>query len=188
MPEETEIIQEPIETTTTLESSLSEGVSPIDADVAPDCPPEEEVIKGRPTIFTQELADTICNRIAEGKSLRRICKDPEMPSRKTVYLWLLDEGKKDFLHQYNVAGDIRADELFDELVEIADAEGKDVIRDRLRVDTRKWYLSKVMPKKFGEKLDLTSLGGKLIPPITGMIIAQENKENISSGNPVQDKE
>ena len=61
--------------------------------------------------------------------------------------------------------------MFEELIEIADEEKKDVMRSRLRVDTRKWYLSKIVPKKYGEKLDLTSKGEKL--PITGMIIKKD---------------
>ena len=121
----------------------------------------------RPTIFSEELGDLICERIARGESVRKICKDESMPARKTVHLWFLDENKKEFLHKYEIACDIRADELFDELEEIADIPDttESPMRSRLRVDTRKWYLSKVLPKKFGEKIDVTS-GGEKIDNIT----------------------
>jgi len=122
---------------------------------------EEKAKLGRPVIYSKELADTICDRIAKGESLRKICLDESMPARKTIHLWLLDKEKEDFLHHYNVASNIRADELFDELQDIADNEEGDVQRDRLRVDTRKWYLSKVLPKKFGDKLDVTTDGEKI---------------------------
>jgi len=120
----------------------------------------------RPSIYNKKLAEKICERIARGESLRKICKDDEMPVRKTIHLWLLDEDKKEFLHQYETASNIRADELFDELEDIADNKKGEVQRDRLRVDTRKWYLSKVLPKKFGDKLDFTSDGKPLFIEIS----------------------
>lgn len=120
----------------------------------------------RPSIYTQELATRICRRIADGESVRSIVKEEEMPSSATIFNWLLDEDKKEFLEQYETARNIQAETMFEELLEIADnSKQENVMRDRLRVDTRKWYLSKVLPKKFGEKLDLTSLGEKLPSPI-----------------------
>lgn len=132
----------------------------------------------RPTIFSQELADEICHRVAMGESLNRICKDHKMPCRKTVHLWLLDPEKESFLHNYKISENIRADELFDEIEEIADNTEGDVQRDRLRADVRKWYLSKVMPKKFGDKMDFTSDGKPL-----SITISQEiaDKNEITSG-------
>lgn len=114
--------------------------------------------EGRPTIFTEELALTICERIANGESLRKICEDKEMPARRTIHEWILDGKHKEFSHQYELACNTRADNMFDELVNIADTTTGEVQRDRLRVDTRKWYLSKIMPKKFGDKVDVTSDG------------------------------
>lgn len=134
----------------------------------------------RPTIYTKELADTICHRISEGDSVRTIVKDSEMPSSSTIFRWLLDEEKKPFWEQYEKARNIQAELMFEELLDIADdgsndwvlREGKNedewwqqngeaLARSRLRVDTRKWYLSKVLPKKFGDKMDLTSGGEKI---------------------------
>lgn len=130
---------------------------------------------GRPTIYTEELANNICDRLSKGESLRRICRDDEMPERTTVHLWLLDKNKKDFFNQYAKACDTRADELFDELEEIARTE-EDVSRARLIVDTRKWYLSKVMPKKYGDKMDLTT-DGKALTINISQEIADKNDLN-----------
>jgi hypothetical protein len=116
---------------------------------------------GRPTIYNQKLVDTILSRIANGESLRTVCSDKDMPHISTVIQWKLD--KPEFSAQYEEAKKSQAQHLFDQLIEIADT-GVDVSRDRLRVDTRKWYLSKVLPKVYGDKLDLTSDGEKLIPP------------------------
>lgn len=124
--------------------------------------------KGRPSIYTQELADKICGRIANGESLRTICYDEDIPDARTVHYWLLD--KNDFFQQYARARDIQAENMFDEILEIAD-KADEVVKSgaekkssaysqnqRLRVDSRKWYLSKVLPKKFGDKVDVTSDG------------------------------
>ncbi len=133
----------------------------------------------RPTIYTDKIAVRICKRISSGESLRKICKDKNMPARKTIHLWLLDKRYIDFLHQYNISCDIRADELFDELNDISDiSDNKESpSRSRLRVDTRKWYLSKVMPKKYGDKLDVTT-AGQPIQQVTGMIIQKDNGDKV----------
>jgi hypothetical protein len=131
----------------------------------------------RPSTYTEEIADKICARIASGESVLSIAKDPEMPASSTIYLLLLDEDKKLFSEKYDKARIAQADHYFDQLLEIADDGTNDTItratgdgetyevantefiqRSRLRVDTRKWYLSKIMPKKYGEKLDVTSDG------------------------------
>lgn len=128
---------------------------------------------GRPTIYSKEIADIICNRIANGESLRKICEDEGLPEARTVHYWLLDPEKKEFFQQYAKAREIQAEQLFDELLEIADQSSDVIVGDdksdnarvqssKLKVDTRKWYLSKVLPKKFGEKVDVTS-GGKPTP-------------------------
>jgi hypothetical protein len=132
---------------------------------------------GRPSIFTKKLGYNICKRIAEGESVRAIVRDKEMPSASSIFRWLLDEDKKEFWEQYEKARNIQAELMFEELLEIADDGTNDwmlrergdgsnftvvdqevIGRSRLRVDTRKWYLSKVLPKKFGDKIDVTSLG------------------------------
>ncbi len=125
---------------------------------------------GRPTIYSEELALEICRRISAGESLKRICESEGMPHRDTVHTWLLDGKHISFSDKYEQACNIRAENMFDELVEIADDGTNDYMerergngetftvpntehiqRSRLRVDTRKWYLSKVLPKKFGDK-------------------------------------
>lgn len=145
----------------------------------------------RPTDFTKELGITICKRIATGESVRSIDKDPEMPSGATIYNWLLDEDKKEFLEQYASARAIQAELMFDEILEIAD-KSDDIVssghekkssaysqNQRLRVDSRKWYLSKVLPKKFGDKLDLTT-NNKDLP--TPLLYALHNNDSDPKGS------
>lgn len=112
--------------------------------------------------YSQLLASLICDQIASGKSLRSICKPKKMPAASTVCLWLTQH--PDFAEQYARAREAQADTLAEETLEIADDQsgdydadgnfnGEHVQRSRLRVDTRKWFASKVAPKKYGDKLD-----------------------------------
>lgn len=132
---------------------------------------------GRPSEFTQEKADAICERIADGESLRSICKDEGMPSRMTVFRWLADPERVAFRDQYARAREEQAEFYAESIIEIADEkeveatyQGEDVrldlsssaiARNRLRVDARKWYASKLAPKKYGDfkAVELTGANG-----------------------------
>lgn len=106
--------------------------------------------QGRPTDFTPELGDLICDRISEGTSLRKICLDDDMPNRRTVFRWLRTHA--DFCHQYDQAVEERAEHLVEEMLEIADSGEPEMAQvNRLRVDTRKWAASKFKPKKYGDR-------------------------------------
>lgn len=149
---------------------------------------------GRPTSYTKEIGTKICARIAEGESVRAIVKDDKMPSSSTIFRWLLDDTKQEFWEQYEKARNVQCELMFEELLEIADDGtndwmdkfGKDgevtgkqldsehVQRSRLRLDTRKWFLSKVLPKKFGDKLDMTSGGEKIKPVLVKFIDEQDD--------------
>jgi hypothetical protein len=139
--------------------------------------------KGRPEIWSQELADAVCFKIAHGYSLRTVCKDEDLPGMTTIFKWLRE--REDFAKQYARATEERTEALAEDILDIADdgsndfmtiqkgdmtyeVENKEVTnRSRLRVDTRKWLMSKMKPKKYGEKLDLTSDGKALPSPIYG---------------------
>lgn len=121
---------------------------------------------GRSSIYTDELAEIICDRLAAGESLNAICMAEEMPGESTVRAWVLDN-RQGFAAKYARAREIQAERLFDEILAIADDGRRDYVKDEdgndvvdhdhikravLRVDARKWYLSKVLPKKYGDKL------------------------------------
>jgi hypothetical protein len=124
---------------------------------------------GRPSSFTQNMGDTICGRIAEGESLRKICQDDWMPDRVTIYRWLAAD--PDFCNQYTRAREDQADTLADEIIAIADEQPEviavvnksgELIEHKLdnaflqwqknRIDARKWTAMKLKPKKYGERL------------------------------------
>jgi hypothetical protein len=116
---------------------------------------------GRPSIYTQNLADNICNRLALGDSLRKICADDEMPDLTTIMEWI--RNKPDFSKQYAQAREEQAETYADQLIHIADEESDDVNRARLRIDTRKWVAMKLKPKKYGDKIGIG--GADDLPPI-----------------------
>ena len=140
---------------------------------------KEKKKTGRPTKYTEELGKKICEQIANGKSLKKICKSAKMPHRDTIHRWLLDKEKKEFYDNYEKAVNVRTENMFDEIEEISDLSDKkqSTNRSRLRIDTRKWYLSKIMPKKFGDKVDVTS-DGKPIPLLHAIRNNNSDKETI----------
>lgn len=119
---------------------------------------------GRPSGYTPEIAAIILERMTQGRSIRSISKDEDMPAMSTIFKWLMQY--QEFAEHYAHASDQRAEAIFEDTIEIADdskgdfvvdREGREVFqqehvqRARLRVDTRKWFVSKLAPKKYGEK-------------------------------------
>jgi hypothetical protein len=131
---------------------------------------DEENKLGRPSDYSEELAEIICLRLAEGESLRSVCRDDDMPSKQAVLRWLARNDS--FRAQYVRAKEEGAEAIAEELFDIADdgsndwmekldkegnpngyqLNGEHVQRSKLRIDTRKWYLSKIMPKKYGDRI------------------------------------
>jgi hypothetical protein len=128
-------------------------------------------------MYTQEIADAICARLAEGESLNAICKDDGMPAESTVRAWALDD-VQGFGAKYTRARELGYDRLAEELLQIADTpqvgvktvhkatgaettEGDMIEHRRLQVDARKWMLAKMLPKKYGDKVtqELTGPNG-----------------------------
>jgi len=134
---------------------------------------------GRPSDYSPELAAEICGLLAEGNSLRTICERDDMPDKSTVMRWLAKEEYQAFRDQYARARDTWADAMAEEILDISDDGARDtytdkdgnertdhevVARSRLRVDTRKWLMARMAPKKYGDKVT-TEVHGKDGGPI-----------------------
>ena len=123
---------------------------------------------GRPSLYSKELAELICERILERnkdgnpRSLRDVCKDNDMPSEKTVYKWLTAE--VEFAKMYTGAREMRANMVADDTLEIADTE-PDPQKARVRIDARKWWAAKTSPKKYGDKIQQEISGGDRLSEI-----------------------
>ncbi len=115
--------------------------------------------RGRPSRYTPELAAVICERLAEGESLRSICADKAMPGLSTVMGWLFDDKHEGFPEQYARAREAQAELRADEITDISDGvqhgASEAVQAARLRVDARKWIAAKLLPKRYGNKLQHT---------------------------------
>ena len=127
---------------------------------------------GRPTMYSQELADQICQLIAEGRSLRSVCRDYDVPSIATIFNWFAVN--KPFLAQYARACEERTEAQQEILLEIGDeaivhaeeanpkAANAVVSGYKLKADNLKWSMSKMKPKKYGDKLDVVSDGKAIV--------------------------
>ena len=102
-------------------------------------------------LYTPILADAICKRIAEGESLRSVCRDPGMPSEGTVRAWARDN-REGFGTRYRMARELQLEFWSDQIVEIADSADLDPRDRQVRIDTRKWIMSKLAPRRYGDRL------------------------------------
>ena len=139
-------------------------------------------MSGRPTDYTEELAAFICSEMASGRSLRSICMQEDMPSSSSVYLWLSKHNR--FSDNYAKAQIDRATAMAEEILDISDDSSGDAIvqedrivpnsvsvaRDRLKVDTRKWLLSRMDPKRYGDKVTQEHTGGIEVSQITRRVV------------------
>ena len=104
---------------------------------------------GRPSTYTEEMGDRICDLLTEGKSLRKICMGAGFPNASTVYVWL--DRFPSFAEKYTRAREAATEDMLEDILEIADAKGIDPQEKRVRIDTRKWVMGRLKPKKYGDK-------------------------------------
>lgn len=121
---------------------------------------------GRPSSFTQEIADEICERISQAESLVRICQDERMPHVSTVFRW--SHANQEFRDNLARAREAMADYISYEIKEIADntqigeivtekPDGREVKRAdmiehrKLRIDTRIKLMQMLKPKSYATK-------------------------------------
>jgi len=143
----------------------------------------------RPNKYTiKEIAEIklkITAEISEGKSLKSILdKNKDMPCRATVYTWLNDEHKdydKEFLNNYTRSkedsGDLDAEKI-EEIAEKVLNKKYDPASARVAIDAYKWTAGKKKPKKYGDKLDVTSGNEKLEQNITIITSNKKDKDNL----------
>ena len=121
----------------------------------------------RPSSFNEAIANEICERIADGDSLRFICEGDEFPERRTVFRWLANPDHEAFRRQYALAREASADADDDDIRDMAGRveKGKlDPQAARVAIDAKKWSAGKRKPKVYGDKVALVG-GGKDDAPI-----------------------
>jgi hypothetical protein len=156
-------------------------------DVEPSRPPSGK------TTYSFEVTEKICQQMAEGKGLRAICSQPDMPARTTVLRWL--EEQPGFRTRYQYAREALLDWYGEEILKIAFDDSGDLIVDgdrvmsghhvvqraRLKVDTLKWIMSKLGPKKWGDRPESDADSG----PITISWLESDKAPPIAPAPPKQ---
>jgi hypothetical protein len=125
---------------------------------------------GRPTIYSEALAIEFCERMADGRSMLDVSGDEDMPCKTTIRAWCRTNPQ--FRAMYAQARLDLQDYWADEIIRVADDGTNDwverqtkngvvvvldrehVERSRLRIDARRWVMSKLYAKKYGDKLEL----------------------------------
>lgn len=110
---------------------------------------------GRPRVYSEELADAICDRLAQGDAIREICSEEGMPAWSTVRSWLLKNGE--FSTRYARAREMYAEIRNDDMrlkIQRCPVHRNEIEKLRLELDHMKWELSKFAPKKYGEKVGI----------------------------------
>ena len=150
--------------------------------------------RGRPTEYTEELGAEICERIANGATLTRLCEEEDMPERRRVTRWLMSN--PEFAALYARAREQQVDYEADEMLDIADNISEDAYvefhpltgqpyakidgftakRAQVMIDTRKWRAERLNRRVFGQKVEHAisddrhpSAGQDVLPPGLGFL-------------------
>lgn len=103
----------------------------------------------------RDLKERVCRGIAVGLSLKKICLDPTMPAKSTVFLWLMND--PEFCSAYQRAREIRADarsERIDDITERVESGELGHHEARVIIDAEKWQAAHEQPKRYGDRLQL----------------------------------
>lgn len=134
-------------------------------------PRKSAIQGGRPSLYTEEIADFVCSELSKGPSLKSICETfPHLPEAQTIRGWAARD-PHGFGVKYAAARQLQMEAIEDELRDVASRKGGDVNRDRLHVDTLKWSMAKVAPKKYGDRVTKELVGdggGPVKVDVTGM--------------------
>ena len=123
----------------------------------------------------------ILDRIMLGESVLQICKDEDMPCRRTFYAWLMED--QELQMRYVHAKEMMTERLSEEILEIADDTSADtdpasaairIHRAKLQIDTRKWLMVHLAPKRYGDRLSLNAPATSELKKIEIEIIRPEN--------------
>jgi len=156
----------------------------------------DEIIMAYPDSVRLE----ICERIAKGESMVSICASEGMPVQSVVYNWLTVD--KDFAERYARAREQQAEHYLDEIIAISDESSQDKIanedgtertdseaiqRSKLKVDTRKWVMSKLAPKKYGDKIqqEIVGANGGAIQVNTTVMTPEEAYNLLINGGTIK---
>ncbi|HDJ9372813.1 DNA-binding protein [Escherichia coli] len=130
---------------------------------------------GRPHGYSEEKALEICELVSDGESINKISKMPGMPARSTILKWFRDV--PEFSDMYIRAKEIGFEVLADEIIDLADApeniKKEELNRHHLMIETRKWLLAKLQPRKYGERVTQEIVGNREEAPVQVEVTKEE---------------
>jgi hypothetical protein len=113
--------------------------------------------------YSHALMESLCRQIASGETLRTICSAPSMPSESTVRSWVRTN-HEGCAAAFEAARAAQAHRLVDEILTFCDEQPAElengridpawVALQKLRIDTRKWTASRILPREYGEHVAL----------------------------------
>lgn len=130
-------------------------------------PPPAKDLGGRPTAMTEEVVETISRRLADGESLRAICRDKNMPAISTVMLAVVDDRdgfRNIYMRAREAAGFSHADRIVEVVQSLQDKE-IDPNTAKAMMDGLKWAAERMASKTHSPRQDLshTSPDGSMTP-------------------------
>lgn len=146
------------------------GKPPPDVVFKADDVAQPELLKpkmGRPSMYSEDLVQEILDRVAMGQGIYKISKDKNMPCWKTLWDWIRE--KPEFEARYARAKEQSAENFADQLIEIAD-NCEDPNKARLQIETRKWIAAKLLPKRYGDKIDINKTVDIAITAIKRVVV------------------
>jgi terminase small subunit-like protein len=126
---------------------------------------------GRPTAYSEEIAERFCEQIALGSNINRLCETDAFPERQTIYNWF--KAHPSFFDNYARAREARADSRVDQIDDVVTdmrAGAIDHNQARVEIDAIKWQAGKENPKRYGDKVqqELSSPDGGT--PVLNVVI------------------
>lgn len=135
--------------------------------------------RGAPAIeYSVEIAEEICERVANGKGgLRSILdSDPSLPNVNVVIRWL--NSNAEFADAYARAKQLQADFLGEDILDIIDDPSLQPHDKRIRFEGRKWLMSKLKPRVYGDSIDVTSKGEALAAPVINQVTIDQRVQTL----------
>jgi hypothetical protein len=150
---------------------------------------------GRPSKYSPQLVERMCEEIAKGMSVHRLCELDWTCSEKTFYDWL--DQHPEFSQQYVRARERQADRMAAECLEIADdiesslvavpvkgggeylkADSAKVQQATLRVKARQWQMARMSPRRWGDRV-VTEHEGNVVPQ--AVLIVRDSSSGAGAG-------
>jgi hypothetical protein len=122
--------------------------------------------------YSEEVAEKLFERLRNGETLKVACRDKGMPRAALVRQWAMED--EVFGEKLQRARELGCQAMADEIIDFSDNKSTEpgkVARDRLRVDSRKWLLARILPAIYGDRVEVAAKAG--------IVVVQLDKEDLA---------